>query len=634
MSLNHSSNISFKEISMLALGFLLIYSLYYLRTNEQVFTQAVIENSDNAVLKAPAEPVVKVETQAQPLSPTVLDQVEIPDWLANKDDFDLSNLTAEDLLQLARLAHQQDHDLFPDNQNTLVYILKAKELGIVSAEMDELLTSVHANLYDQAELAIRNYDAHLLTALTARLKSIDENDSKIPVFTTQIGLIYTLQRLSQEITTYLNQGQLYQSDQKDAVHTLIRAINVDSNYPSISQLKAQTLEQLQAKALRAAQELDFTIADEQIKIMQEVDDKHELTLATQTDILAQKQNRFAYLDQQFYAAINNLNLTRAANMIEELDELEIASNQLSGYQALLTKTKTYGPYEIGDEFNDILPFGNTGPTMVVIPTGTFSMGSQTGPKHQRPRHTVTIDYGFAVAKNEITVQQFQQFVSATNYKSTAELNKRTKVYDEDTGRFKDKYGINWRHDFLGKPASPDLPVIHVSWHDASAYAAWLSSTTGQNYRLLTESEFEYMLSTNNDSRYPWGDGPPTQIWGNFSGARDKFKRSRIKWREGFSDYEDGYWGPAPVGSFIASMHGINDLTGNIMEWVEDCWHDTYTRAPDDGSAWVNRGCENRVIRGGNWASPNVEYQVHHRLKAEMELTDPRIGFRVAKTFNY
>ena len=293
-----------------------------------------------------------------------------------------------------------------------------------------------------------------------------------------------------------------------------------------------------------------------------------------------------------------------------------------------------GPYKIGDEYSDILSGGGTGPSMVVMPSGDFYMGSQSGAKHQRPRHLVQIEYGFAVAKHEVTVGEFKQFITATNYKTTAEKNKRTKVYDEDTGRFKERYNINWQHDFLGKLAAEDLPVIHVSWHDASAYADWLSSATGQVYRLPSETEFEYLLNANNNNVYPWGDEEPTQIWGNFSGAKDKFKRSRIRWREGFSNYEDGYWGPAPVGSFIQSLFGLYDLSGNVMEWVEDCWHDSYTRAPKDGSAWVNRGCDDRVIRGGNWASAIEEYQIHHRVSAEAELTDPRIGFRVAKTFNY
>ncbi len=618
---------------MLILGGALVYSLYYLRTHDNIFALPAVKEQPLTI--QPIEPLV-VETlkESKVLSPAVLDTVEIPDWLASKDDYDLSNLTADDLLDLARVSHEQNHDFFPDNQNTLVYLLKAKELGLESTEIEQLLTSLHASLYDQAEQAIQSYDAEKLTALTARLKSIDSNDTKITTYTDQIGVIYTLKRLSQEITDHIENNRIYEADQNDAVHVLISAMRVDPTYQPLLDLKIRTLRLIQTQALRAARELDFSIADNHIKIMNELDDNHVITTSTITDIETQKQSRFTYLDQQFYSAINDLNLNRAIDMIDELTELEIATSLLSGYQALLTKTQTYGAHEIGDEFNDILNIGGTGPTMVVMPSGNFYMGSETAAKHQRPRHLVQLNYGFAVAKYEITVREFKKFIESTNYQTTAEQNNKAKIYDGGTGRFKDKYNINWRHDYLGKLADANLPVIHVSWTDALAYTEWLSSETDENYRLPSESEFEYLLNTNNTQIYPWGNGEPTQVWGNFSGAKDKLKRSRIRWREGFSDYQDGYWGPAPVGSFIQSLSGLFDLSGNVMEWVEDCWHDSYTRAPKDGSAWVNRGCNNRVIRGGNWGSAIESYRIHHRISAAADLTDPRIGFRVAKTFNY
>lgn len=623
--------ISFKELSMLLLGFVLVYSLYYLRTHEQIFahseTTLVTTQADDETIIENQQPEPKI------LPPAVLEKVEIPEWLSDSSEYELNNLTVDDLLKLAQLAHEQGHDFFPDNQNTLVYLLHAKELGVDSPEIDELLTTVNATLYTEAEQAIRDYDAQTLTALTSRLKSINENDANINDYTKQISVIYTLERLTTEAQQYLQDNSLYQDDQKDAVHTLLNALKIDQSYQPLLEMKSQTLASIQAIALRAAQEHDFLIADQQTRIMQELDGSHPYTLSTINDIRQQKQSRFAYLDQQFYIAINDLNLIRANAMIEELTELEVAASQLSGYQQLFEKTKLYGAYQIGDEFNDLTTNGQPGPTMVVMPTDSFYMGSQTGPKHQRPRHLVEIEYGFAVAKNEITVGQFKLFIESSNYQTTAEKNNRSKVYDEGTGRFKNKYNINWRHDYLGKLADENLPVIHVSWQDVNAYTQWISRSTGEDYRLLSESEFEYILANGKNTLYPWGDEEPQQVWSNFSGAKDKFKRSRIRWREGFSEYSDGYWGPAPVGSFISNMLGLNDLSGNVMEWVDDCWHDSYIRAPGDGSAWVNRGCENRVIRGGNWGSANIEYTIHHRIKAETDLTDPRLGFRVAKTIS-
>lgn len=628
------SLVSFKEAIMLLLGIGLIYSLFYLRTHEDVFSNGKVILTEAAV----SEETVLKDTHKQPqpkvLPPAVIEQVQIPDWLSNKDDFDVSNLTAEDLLELARISHEQDHDFFPENQNTLVYLLKAKELGLVSDEIEELLTTIHASLYTQAEQAIMAYDANTLIALTARLKSIDDKDPKIKEYTDKISLFYTLKRLTQETQTHIQNGVLYETDQNDAIHTLLVALELDSNYQPLIDLKEHLINAISQIALRAAQEHDFIIADQNITILNEIDANHPTTTFTTNQIESLKQNRFAYLDQQFFAAINTLNMSRAQDMIDELSDLEVAKDQIAGYVALYHKTKTYGPYELQDEFNDLLSNGQPGPSMVVMPTGSYFMGSKTGPKHQRPRHLVQIEYGFAVSQTEITVRQFRQFIEASNYETTSEQKNRTKIYDERTGRFKDKFNINWQHDYLGKIADDDLPVIHISWDDAKAYAEWLNSNTGEDYRLLSESEFEYILSANSETIYPWGNQFPTQVWGNFSGAKDKFKRSRIRWREGFAEYEDGFWGPAPVGSFIKNLFGLHDLSGNVMEWVDDCWHDTYTRAPTNGTSWINRGCENRVIRGGSWGSAIEEYQIHHRVKAKSNFTDSRLGFRVAKTLSY
>ncbi|MFC3193950.1 formylglycine-generating enzyme family protein [Marinicella sediminis] len=625
--------ISFKESFMLLLGGLLIYGLYYLKTHDNLFVQPGADNSSSSNVTAVISETT-IEENPKTLPQAVIEQVKIPDWLDNKGDFDDANLTLDDLLELARLSHEQDHDFFPDNQNTLFYLLKARELGVESAEIDELMTTVHASLYDQADQAIRDYDAQTLTALTARLKSIDAGDSKIPVYTDQISVMYTLQRLQDEIVAHISNNRLYEDDQKDALHTLIVAKNLDPFYPPLQDLELQILSNLQDQALLAANEQDFIIADLQWQRMAELNETHPLTINVSQEIQQLKQKRFAYLDEQFYRAINNLNLLRAADMMDELSELEIARPQMNGYRLVFERTRLYGPYQIADEFNDLLGNGTSGPTMVVMPTGSFNMGSQTGPKHQRPRHQVNISYGLAISKFEVTVEAFGKFVENTGYQTTAERNNRAKIYDEKTGRFKDKFNINWRHDYLGKAADPAAPVIHVSWEDAQAYANWLSSSTQQPYRLLSESEFEYVLGAGNETLYPWGNDAPSQVLGNYSGAKDKFKRSRIRWREGFPDYEDGFWGPAPVGTFVANLYGLHDLSGNVMEWVDDCWHDSYTRAPTDGSAWVNRGCENRVIRGGNWGSSQEEYRTVHRISASTTLTDPRLGFRVAKTMQY
>src|SRR5690606_13753338 len=106
--------------------------------------------------------------------------------------------------------------------------------------------------------------------------------------------------------------------------------------------------------------------------------------------------------------------------------------------------------------------------------------------------------------------------------------------------------------------------------------------------------------------------------------------SRRNWVNAFPDYNDGYWGPAPVRSFEPNRFGIYDIAGNVSEWVEDCWHDNFQRAPTDGSAWVNPGCTRRVLRGASWASAPDQVRSAFRLNASSSTVNPRLGFRVAR----
>jgi len=129
--------------------------------------------------------------------------------------------------------------------------------------------------------------------------------------------------------------------------------------------------------------------------------------------------------------------------------------------------------------------------------------------------------------------------------------------------------------------------------------------------------------------YPWGEGGPPEGAGNFTGGEDASPTGR-DWRNAFAGYGDGYWGPAPVGRFAANAYGLHDLAGNVSEWVADCWHDSYRRAPADGAAWVNPGCRTRVIRGGSWASAPTQTRSAWRLSADADTTNARLGFRVVR----
>ncbi len=122
--------------------------------------------------------------------------------------------------------------------------------------------------------------------------------------------------------------------------------------------------------------------------------------------------------------------------------------------------------------------------------------------------------------------------------------------------------------------------------------------------------------------------PPASA-GNVTGSKDRSPGGR-SWRNAFEGYGDGWWGPAPVASFAANAFGLHDLAGNVGEWVADCWHDSYRRAPTDGEAWVNPGCRTRVMRGGSWASAPAQVRSSWRLSADADTTNARMGFRVVR----
>ncbi|MDQ3038458.1 MAG: formylglycine-generating enzyme family protein, partial [Pseudomonadota bacterium] len=102
------------------------------------------------------------------------------------------------------------------------------------------------------------------------------------------------------------------------------------------------------------------------------------------------------------------------------------------------------------------------------------------------------------------------------------------------------------------------------------------------------------------------------------------------WSNAFPDYGDGWWGPAPTGSFSLNAYGLHDMAGNVSEWVADCWHQGYRRAPATGVAWVNPGCRNRMYRGGSWSSAPAQVRSSWRASGGTDATNARVGFRLVR----
>jgi formylglycine-generating enzyme required for sulfatase activity len=307
--------------------------------------------------------------------------------------------------------------------------------------------------------------------------------------------------------------------------------------------------------------------------------------------------------------------------------------EVSALAQRIDETRHYARFKPAQFFNEPWAMSSPAPEMVVIPYGKYEMGA---PKSlvaavpaELPRHTVTFKRGFAIARNEITVGQFRQFIESSGYKTRATARAWSMVFDEKGGSMTKRENVDWRHDHLGRLAKDDLPVVHVNFHDAQAYAKWLSEKTGEDYRLPSEAQYEYVLRAGRETFYPWGNEAPKKVVANLAGAGDKSTQSR-SWGNAIEGYRDFYWGGAPVRSFPQESWGTFDISGNVDEWVQDCWHDSYQRAPLDSSAWVNPGCKMGVTRGASWASPLDEARVSFRTATLMKTHNARIGFRVVR----
>ncbi|TAL87384.1 MAG: formylglycine-generating enzyme family protein [Rhodanobacter sp.] len=346
-----------------------------------------------------------------------------------------------------------------------------------------------------------------------------------------------------------------------------------------------------------------------------------------------EQNAQGVLSQA-RSALDAGNVAMATTLAKQAEAISPGLSGLAEVEQRLTNARLYSSYKPGQVFTDQyvdLP-GKT-PAMVVIPTGHFEMGAKAGISDntdaELPQHEVSIDKGFAMARSAITVGQFRQFVRASGYVPDSVKLGGASVYDERSGAMREDTDATWADDYAGHKAAANLPVVNVSWNDAEAYANWLSQRTGKVYRLPSEAEFEYALRAGTTTRYWWGDGTPTRLVENVTGSGDRSKMGR-HWSHAFRHYSDGYWGPAPVMSFAPNPFGLYDMDGNVSEWVDDCWHDNYVRAPNNGTAWINPGCSAHVIRGGSWGSSPEQVRSAWRQGANSDVRSGRVGFRVVR----
>ena len=223
------------------------------------------------------------------------------------------------------------------------------------------------------------------------------------------------------------------------------------------------------------------------------------------------------------------------------------------------------------------------PEMVVIPSGSFLMGSKPDPfassqpsADEQPQHAVSIK-AFAMGKYEVTQEQWYAVMGMTP------------------------------SQFKGRT----LPVEQVSWDDAQEFVKKLSVKTGKNYRLPSEAEWEYAARAGSQAAYSFGD--------------NEGELGRHAW---FSQNSNN--ATHPVGEKQSNSFSLHDMYGNVWEWTQDCWNENYSGAPTDGNAWSMGKCSVRVARGGSWLSNPQNLRAANRGGVTTANRSVYFGFRVAR----
>ena len=216
--------------------------------------------------------------------------------------------------------------------------------------------------------------------------------------------------------------------------------------------------------------------------------------------------------------------------------------------------------------------------------------------YEGPVHPVTISEPFAVGVYEVTFREWDACRRSG--------------------------GCSHRPDDRGWGRG-NRPVINVSWNDAKEYVRWLSGRTGEEYRLLSEAEWEYAARAGTTGPFHFGATiSPDQA--NYAaniaygaGRKGRYRKQTV-----------------PVGSFPANDFGLLEVHGNVREWVEDCWHDSYRGAPSDGNAWTSGGdCGFRVLRGGSWYYAPRFLRSAIRGRDASGIRSGFVGFRVSRTLD-
>jgi formylglycine-generating enzyme required for sulfatase activity len=279
-----------------------------------------------------------------------------------------------------------------------------------------------------------------------------------------------------------------------------------------------------------------------------------------------------------------------------------------------------------------------GMRMVLLPSGTFEMGSSTAETRriqnewnaeesvltpETPNHNVRISKPFLMAKYPVTVADFKKFVNETGYRTTAERQGWGWVYSDSKKHWVKKSGVSWKNP--GAKLWDDHPVTLVSYQDAEAFCDWLSQRENRKYYIPTEAQWEYAARGGKDGkRFPWGDEYPDSKKANLAD-----RRSELPWADRTID--DGYAGTSPVGQYDPNGFWLYDMVGNVWQFCADFFDGkAYDSSLHDSIDPVGpRTGKKKVVRGGNWAFGAGIARNAFRFGLDPDMSIDTAGFRVA-----
>ena len=286
----------------------------------------------------------------------------------------------------------------------------------------------------------------------------------------------------------------------------------------------------------------------------------------------------------------------------------------------------------GDVFRDC----PSCPEMVVVPPGTFVMGS---PESEAGRLRAVYDErGTAVRWTwiddlQLQVDEGQRLVEVegpqryVTFQSPFAVGIYEVTFDEwdACARAGGCGGVIPDNEGWGRGRRP---VINVNWEEAQGYVRWLSNETGHEYRLLSEAEWEYVARAHTETARYWGESSSEQC--RYANGADALAlAANPDWRT--VSCSDGHLGTSLVGSYEANAFGLHDVLGNVWEWTQDCWNERYSGGPVDGNAWESGDCSTRVQRGGGWGSQPEQLRSANRVRESPGERFNNTGFRVARS---